>query len=141
MIQAGVVVAAMAAPTGSIGRGGRGQGPLLQELLDAFAESQRRWVFAVRIGRELLAELHAPLVERIDAPDDALDEDLVLVERDQLAENLGRQLCEQNHVARVVALMHAVRLEAFFVEAVHERFCLRQAVVDGQVLLRLRGAG
>ena len=35
---------------------------------------------------ERLAQLHAPLVERIDLPDRALGEDAVLVERDQLAE-------------------------------------------------------
>ena len=40
---------------------------------------------------QLLAELHAPLVKRVDAPDDALDEYLVLVQRDQLAERFGCQ--------------------------------------------------
>ena len=39
----------------------------------------------MRLG-QLLAQLHAPLVEAVDVPDDALDEDLVLVERDQRAE-------------------------------------------------------
>ena len=33
--------------------------------------------------REDLAQLHAPLVERVDAPDHALDEHLVLVQRDR----------------------------------------------------------
>ncbi len=33
-----------------------------------------------------LPELDAPLVEAVHVPDDALDEDLVLVERNQLAE-------------------------------------------------------
>src|ERR1051325_1275125 len=41
--------------------------------------------------RELLAELHAPLVEGIDVPHDALGEHAVLVERDQRAERLRRQ--------------------------------------------------
>ena len=36
---------------------------------------------------QLLAELDAPLVEGVDAPDRALREDLVLVERDELAEH------------------------------------------------------
>src|SRR3990172_8821547 len=36
--------------------------------------------------RQHLAELHAPLVERVDLPDGALGEDRVLVERDELAE-------------------------------------------------------
>ena len=44
--------------------------------------------------RELFAEFDAPLVERVDAPDDTLDKDLVLVEGDQLAERLRRQFLE-----------------------------------------------
>src|SRR5262249_3005518 len=40
---------------------------------------------AIQLGqnrrRELLAEFHAPLIERIDVPDDALRKNLVLVER------------------------------------------------------------
>src|SRR2546421_7380275 len=42
--------------------------------------------------RQRLAELDAPLVERIDAPDDALSEDTVLVKRHQRAERARRQL-------------------------------------------------
>ena len=42
--------------------------------------------------RELLAELDAPLVEAVDVPDDPLDEDLVLVHRDQRAERARRDL-------------------------------------------------
>jgi len=41
---------------------------------------------------QLLAELDAPLVERVDVPDDALDEDLVLVERDEPSERARIQL-------------------------------------------------
>ena len=37
------------------------------------------------------AQLHAPLVERIDIPDDALREHAVFVERDQFAQRLRRQ--------------------------------------------------
>ncbi len=37
-------------------------------------------------GRQFLAELHAPLVEGVDAEEHAFDEDAVLVERDQPAE-------------------------------------------------------
>src|SRR5437879_5868714 len=32
---------------------------------------------------QLLAQLHSPLIERVDVPDDALREDLVLVEGDE----------------------------------------------------------
>src|SRR5205823_11657040 len=42
--------------------------------------------------RELLPQLDAPLVERVDVPDHALREDAVLVERDQRPERLGRAL-------------------------------------------------
>src|SRR5262245_40301358 len=39
--------------------------------------------------RELLPELDAPLVERVDVPHRALGEHTVLVERDELAERVG----------------------------------------------------
>src|SRR5215218_1124153 len=50
-------------------------------------------------GRELrddplgqrLAQLDAPLIERVDPPDRSLGEDAVLIERDQLAERRGVQ--------------------------------------------------
>src|SRR4051812_309382 len=45
---------------------------------------------------EDLAELDAPLVEGVDVPDRALDEHLVLVEGDQLAEDRGGELLGQN---------------------------------------------
>ena len=38
-----------------------------------------------------LAQFDAPLVERVDVPDDALREDAVLVKRDQLAERRRRE--------------------------------------------------
>ena len=40
-------------------------------------------------GRQFLAELDAPLVEGIDAEKLRLDEDAMLVERDQPAERIG----------------------------------------------------
>ena len=54
--------------------------------------------------REDLSELNTHLVVGVDAPDDTLGEDLVLVERDERAE---RRRCEQREddaVARAVAL-------------------------------------
>jgi MFS transporter, PAT family, beta-lactamase induction signal transducer AmpG len=50
-----------------------------------------------------LAELDAPLVEAVDAPDHALHEHLVLVEGDQLAEHRRRQLGQQDRGGRPVA--------------------------------------
>src|SRR5262245_36342541 len=52
--------------------------------------------------RQGLAELHAPLVERVDAPDGALREDRVLVEGDELAEGLRRELLDEDRVRRAV---------------------------------------
>jgi len=54
---------------------------------------------------EFLAELHAPLVERVDAPDDALRKNLVLVQGDQLAERGGVELLEQADGAGAAALV------------------------------------
>ena len=53
---------------------------------------------------ELLAELNAPLIEAVDVPDDALDENLVLVHRDESAEGLRGNLLHKNGVRRTVAL-------------------------------------
>src|SRR5437879_11830071 len=49
---------------------------------------------------QLLAELHAPLVEGVDAPHDALREHAVLIERDEPAEGCGIELLEQHDGAR-----------------------------------------
>ena len=60
---------------------------------------------------ELLAQLDAPLVERVDVPDRALREHLVLVDRDELAERVRREPLGEDRVGRVVALRsRAVRL-------------------------------
>ncbi len=48
--------------------------------------------------RQLFAQFHAPLIERVDAPDDSLDKDLVLVERDQGTEATGCQAVEKDAV-------------------------------------------
>src|SRR5690606_1121928 len=70
---------------------------------------------AVEFRREPLPELDAPLIERVHVPDDALHEDLVLVERDELAERLGIEPLEQDQCAAAIpriAAMRAVRLPA-----------------------------
>ena len=48
-------------------------------------------------------ELDSPLIEGIDAPDDPLDEDLVLIERDELAERARIDPWEDDQVTRLVA--------------------------------------
>src|SRR4051794_36704072 len=55
------------------------------------------------LAGELLAQLHAPLVEAVDVPDDALDEDLVLVEGDQRAQPVGGELAVEDRVGGPVA--------------------------------------
>src|ERR1700731_1589797 len=60
---------------------------------------------------ELLAELHAPLIERVDAPYDALREHAVLVERGEPAESGGIELLEQHDGARPTPGVDLVRDE------------------------------
>src|SRR5579859_774731 len=54
-------------------------------------------------------QLDAPLIERIDVPDGPLNEDLMFIERDQLAQRLWRQSLCQDSIGRVVALKGAMR--------------------------------
>src|SRR5437879_6688341 len=60
---------------------------------------------------ESLAELDAPLIEGIDAPDDALREDDVLVERDELTQGCRIELLEQHDGARTTPGVDLVRDE------------------------------
>src|SRR5690606_7343479 len=94
---------------------------------------------------------------RVDTPDYSLDEHLVLVERNELPQNLRRQLLEYQRAAGAVSRMRLVRCERvwvgglsgsfqvlqglFFRIPFHERLALSEAVGDGKVLLRLRSAG
>src|SRR6266446_689360 len=54
------------------------------------------------------AQLNAPLVERVDIPDNALGEDVVLVESDELAQRFRREPFGEDRVRRAVALEDAV---------------------------------
>src|SRR5204862_7934378 len=62
---------------------------------------ERRLRRALELGddalRELLPELDAPLVERVNVPDHALREHAVLVERDERPERLRRELLGEDH--------------------------------------------
>src|SRR6516164_11465890 len=58
--------------------------------------------FGDDVQRQYLAELDAPLVERVDVPYRALSEDAVLVEGHELAERCGRQPRQQKRVGRPV---------------------------------------
>ena len=59
-----------------------------------------------------LAELDAPLVERVDVPDRALGEHAVLVERDQLAERFRREPLGEDRVRGTIALEDPMGNEA-----------------------------
>src|SRR5262249_47482863 len=54
--------------------------------------------------REDLTELDAPLIERVDLPDGALREHVVLVESDERAQRFRREPLGQDRVRRTVAL-------------------------------------
>src|SRR6266446_2000240 len=77
---------------------------------------KRRFVLALDLRDdalgELLAQLDSPLIEGVDVPDDALGEDAVLVEGDQLAERLRRQPLGDDRIRGTVAAEDAVRNEA-----------------------------
>ena len=58
-----------------------------------------------------LAQFHAPLIERIDVPDDPLGEHIVFVQGHQLAEHPRRQPIGKQGVRGAVALEDPVRHE------------------------------
>ena len=94
--------------------------------------------------RQHLAQLDAPLIERVDIPDRPLGKDAVLVERDQLPERLRRQALGQNRVGRAIALEDAMRhqparrsfgFDLRFRLAERQRFGLREQVRHQQVVM------
>src|SRR5579883_778233 len=60
------------------------------------------------LGKDF-TELNAPLIERIDVPDDALSEHQVFIESDQFAQCLRRELLGKDCVRRPVSRKHAMR--------------------------------
>ena len=60
---------------------------------------------------EYLSEFHAPLVKRINVPDNALSEYRMLIKSDKFAQCLGRELFNQNRVRWPVALKDPMRDE------------------------------
>ena len=63
-----------------------------------FAFQQRR-----DLQRQFLAQLDPPLVEAVDAKNDALDKDAVFVKRDDLAQRIGGKLADQQRGRGAVA--------------------------------------
>ena len=74
--------------------------------------SQRRFfpAFKFRDDRlgQALAQLDAPLVERVDAPDRALRKDVVLVKGDETTEGFRGEPVGKNRVRRAIALEDTV---------------------------------
>ncbi len=58
--------------------------------------------FRQDLFRQLLSQLHTPLIEGIDIPDHALDEDLVLVQCDQRTQDFRRQPGVEKRIGRPV---------------------------------------
>ena len=56
-------------------------------------------------------QFHSPLVKAVDVPDDALGENRVLVEGDELAEDFRREPLGEESVGRAIALKDPVRNE------------------------------
>src|SRR3984885_1302234 len=91
-----------------------------------------------------LPELNAPLVERIDIPDGALRKHAVLIERDKLAKNLGREHIPEDRVRRSVTLEDLVwnqpirrsfRLYLLCSLAEGQRFALREHIRHQQIVM------
>ena len=78
--------------------------------------------------RQFLAQFHAPLVERVDAPDHRLDEDLVFVKGDQLAQGEGIDLVHQDGIRRPVAFECPVRGLLIPGASLHQGFRLGEGV-------------
>src|SRR5882724_1382272 len=94
--------------------------------------------------RQDLAQLNAPLIERIDVPDDTLCENRVLVESNELAQRLRREPLSHDGVRRAIAFKDAVRHQpiwrAFSLHllgrlAKGERFCLREDIRQQHVVV------
>ena len=94
--------------------------------------------------RQHLAQLHAPLVERAHAPDEALRRRAVLVDRQQLPARVRRQLREQKRrrwsvaleqLVRAQSLRHALRLQVGHALAAGQRVRLREEVAHQLVVI------
>ncbi len=134
------------------------------ELLEKSGRAGRGFSTArVAYGRsklfgKFLSQFHAPLIERIDTPDHALREHLVLVKRHQPPERSRVELRERHDGAGTVPsvdfvrneVVHPLRCQFLLLQFQphgrrrvprHERFGLRKAVRDGEVLLLLIAGG
>src|SRR5260370_35924835 len=63
--------------------------------------------FGNNLVRQRFAEFYTPLIERVDVPDRALHEDLVLVQRDNFTQRFRRQAFREDSVGRTVTFSYA----------------------------------
>jgi hypothetical protein len=89
--------------------------------------------------RQHLAQLHAPLVEAVDAPQAAAGEHAVLVQRQQRAQLAGRQRVQQEEGAGPVAAEVAVAAGVLL--ALHQRLRLRQRIGQQQLVVQRAAMG
>ena len=101
-------------------------------------QGARRVEQRLDVGRQQLAELDAPLVERIDVPQPAERRGLVLVEREQRAEARRVEAIEQHETGRAVAGTGAVRGEPVHPVAVLRAALAAAAAVQQRLALRER---
>lgn len=95
--------------------------------------------------RQDFSQLYAPLVERIEIPDDALRENVMFVKRNKLPQGRGRKPSSEDHVRWPVALKHPVRdqpfgcaLRSYFLRRFTERQCRRLREHIGQEYVVVR---
>ena len=100
--------------------------------------------FGFRFFGELLAKLHAPLVETVDIPDRALHEHAVLIQRNQCAKRMRSQAIGEDGGTGAVAFKHPVRHQGFIgalgahgvgILAKRQRFALCKQVGHEQIVL------
>lgn len=74
-------------------------------------ENRMGWIFQFRNDplSQSFAELDAPLIKRVDVPDNALGKDTVLIERDEGTQDFGSEFLGQNGIGRPVPLEDPVR--------------------------------
>src|SRR5271167_1501404 len=77
--------------------------------------SELRFFFALQLRNDslsqYLAQLDAPLIKGVDAPDGSLGKDRVLIESNQLAERFRCEPIVEDSVRRTVAFENPVRHE------------------------------
>src|SRR5215813_7317527 len=95
--------------------------------------------------RQSLAEFHAPLVERVNIPNNALGEDRVFIQGNELTKRFRCELVRKNRVGWPVAgedamghepIRRALRFHLLGRLAERKRFCLSEYICQQHVVVR-----